>query len=267
MSKYTTELRYICESLSGLTSSVGWDNVDTVIENSRPKIFSFNYPLFDSAYKSVIETKILRHYYTREIGLETYGLWKLKLETKLNEIMPYYNQLYKSELIQFNPLYDTDLTREHNTNKNDTDNTKMSSQSEGRSANTGTVSDDSESTQSFSEDRKSINKFSETPQGGISNLEDGTYLTNATINEDTSGNLSDAKTSNLHTHDTQINATNDTETTSDRTYKSTEDYLEHVSGKQSGVSYSKLLNEYRDTFLNIDMEIIDACADLFMNIW
>ena len=50
------------------------------------------------------------HYYTREIGFETVGLWKLKLQTKLNEIMPYYNKLYETELLKYNPLYDVDMT-------------------------------------------------------------------------------------------------------------------------------------------------------------
>ena len=84
MSKYTTQVRFICESVSGHTDSVGFDDVDSVIEDAIPHIFDFDFPIFDENYREVIETKILRHYYTREIGLETYGLWKLKLHTKLN---------------------------------------------------------------------------------------------------------------------------------------------------------------------------------------
>lgn len=113
MSKYTTEVRYICEQESGLKGSVGYNTVDKVISDSIPGIFDFDFPIFDENYREVICTKILRHYYTREIGFETVGLWKLKLQTKLCEIMPYYNQLYESELIKFNPLYDTDLNTTH----------------------------------------------------------------------------------------------------------------------------------------------------------
>lgn len=109
MSKYTTEVRFICEEQSGLMKSVGYADVGEVIEKARPRIFDFPYPIFDQNYKPVLETKILMHYYTREISEETYGLWKLRLRSKLNEIMPYYNQLYSSELIKFNPLWDTDL--------------------------------------------------------------------------------------------------------------------------------------------------------------
>ena len=109
MSKYTTEIRFICEEQSGLHESKGYFDVGEIIEKARPKIFDFHYPIFSEDYKPVLENKILMHYYTREISEETYGLWKLRLRAKMNEIMPYYNQLYNSELIKFNPLWDTDL--------------------------------------------------------------------------------------------------------------------------------------------------------------
>ena len=125
MANYTTQVRTICEVNAGYDESVGFGDVATVIEKSREKIFNFSYPIFDESYKSVLETKILKHYYTREIGLETVGLWKLKLDTKLNEIMPYYNQLYKSELLEFNPLYDVDLERTHNLKNDNNKNRKL----------------------------------------------------------------------------------------------------------------------------------------------
>ena len=106
MSKYTTQVRFICENYAGLTESVGYGKVDEIIASARKKVFDFPYPIFDETYRNVLETKILKHFYTREIGAETVGLWKLWLNTKMNEIMPYYNKLYKSELLDFNPLYD-----------------------------------------------------------------------------------------------------------------------------------------------------------------
>lgn len=113
MSDYTTQIRFICESKSGLTDSVGFSGIMEAIENSVDDIFNFEWPIFDEAYRVPLEIKILRHFYTREIGEETFGLWQLRLCDRLNVIMPYYNQLYKSELIKFNPMYDVDLTTEH----------------------------------------------------------------------------------------------------------------------------------------------------------
>ena len=30
---------------------------------------------------------------------------------------------------------------------------------------------------------------------------------------------------------------------------------------------AKLLKEFRDTFLNIDMDVINSLSDLFLNLW
>ena len=46
-----------------------------------------------------------------------------------------------------------------------------------------------------------------------------------------------------------------------------EDYIESISGKQGSASYSKLLTEFRNTFLNIDMMVIEELSDLFMYLW
>lgn len=122
MSKYTTELRFVCEEYAGLDESVGYNNVEQVIDESRSKIFDFNYPIFDTNYKPTLETKIIQHYYTREISEETVGLWKLRLKAKMNEIMPYYNKLYESELLEYNPLYTHDIKIEgesHGLNERD----------------------------------------------------------------------------------------------------------------------------------------------------
>ena len=123
MSKYTTEVRYICETYAGLTESEGYDSIDEIVEKAVPKIFrSADIPMFageTEAHRALLLKKILLHYYTREIGYETVGLWKLKLNQKLVEIMPYYNQLYESELLQFDPLKNVDVTKTHAGEYND----------------------------------------------------------------------------------------------------------------------------------------------------
>lgn len=105
MSNYTTQLRNICESFAGdVTASSPARKVDAVLDASHSKIFDFEYPIFDETYKEHLEKKILRHFYFREIGCETYGQWQVQLDAKMNEIMPYYNQLYASENLVIDPL-------------------------------------------------------------------------------------------------------------------------------------------------------------------
>lgn len=109
MSNYTTELRFICESYAGRKNSAPQSDIDGIIDLARPDIFNFDYPIFDENYKPELEHKIISHYYTEEIGAETVGLWKHQLKNKMREIMPFYNQMYMSEKIKFDPLINTML--------------------------------------------------------------------------------------------------------------------------------------------------------------
>ena len=104
MAKYTTEVRHICESFAGLDHSVGYNSIQSVLDDSWDKVFSFDFPIFDENYREPLCKKILKHFYTREICEETVGLWQLRLDDRMNEIMPYFNQLYESELISIEPL-------------------------------------------------------------------------------------------------------------------------------------------------------------------
>lgn len=108
MSHYTTQLRYIIEDYTqGFTGSLS-----NRIQAAAPLIFDFPYPIWKEDYRLTLETKILRHYFNKEIGLETEGLWKFYLETRMNEIMPYYNKLYETVEKQYNWLWDTDLNED-----------------------------------------------------------------------------------------------------------------------------------------------------------
>src|SRR5690606_40563614 len=61
----------------------------------------------------VFETYFIIHFYMREIGFETEGLFKFYLETWLLVHMPYYNQLFKSELIEYDPLSNSQVIVAH----------------------------------------------------------------------------------------------------------------------------------------------------------
>ena len=239
MSNYTTEVRYICEAKAGLTESKGQNDVNSIIAASLSSIFNFDFPIFDEAYRSVLETKILKHYYTREIAFESVGLWQLKLDTRLNEIMPYYNQLYNSELLEFNPFHDVDYTFTHEGERNDTGHSTDDYDSSVSSTGTGSSN--------------AWDKFSDTPQGAVTGIQNDTYLTNAR-NATNSNSYSDSKTqSDDRTNDTRFN--------------SLDEYVNTMVGKMGTTSYSELLNKFRDTFLNIDMMVIEELRDLFFNLY
>lgn len=251
MSKYTTQLRYICETLAGYTESKGLSNVDEIIAAARPQLFNFTYPITDTAYKPVLENKIIKHYYMREIGLETVGLFRFYLNEKMNLIMPYYDELYKSAALEFNPFHDVNYTITHEGEKaEDTDKTVTGSGTES-GTNTGTVQD------SGTGDSWQYN--SDTPQGGLSGLTNNNYLSEATHRTATDGNTN---TRNLEDSRTRSDTTRDV-----GSLESTDSYINTISGKMGTVSYSDLLLSYRKTLLNIDALIISDLSDLFMNIY
>ena len=114
MSNYTMELRHICEHYAGLTpEEIMFTSPDEIISAARTHVFDFEYPLYDADHKEELESKIISHYYLREIGAETPGMFKLFLSRTMREIMPYFNQLYYSADLEYNPLHDVDLTRTH----------------------------------------------------------------------------------------------------------------------------------------------------------
>ena len=245
--KYTTEVRFICESKSGLSESKGFGSVDEVLNGSWNKIFTSKVSFFDEEYRGVLCKKILKHYYLREIGCETVGIWLLWMNTKLEEIMPYYNKLYESELIKFNPMYDVDWNRKGNKTGNESGSGSRSTS--GNNSGTNTQSGTSSNT------RKDL--YSDTPQGALTGVESETYLTNARKVSDSGETGVNGSTSGSY---------EDSESSSNKV-DTTEDYVESVTGKQGGSSYSKLLNEFRETFLNIDMQVIEEFDEMFMGLW
>lgn len=311
MSKYTTEVRFICESKSGLENSSGADNVDEVIAGAWNKIFTSKAPFFDESYRSVLCQKILKHYYLREICCETVGIWKLWMNERLETIMPYYNQLYESELIKFEPLNDVNLTRKHDRTvdgteerngetsdtangtreitNNGTKNTTNNGTREVTGTNDTKETGTSDTTTSAESNETKRDLYSDTPQGAITGLENENYLTNArkiTDNVTNSGSEDTGTTRNIDNDYTENDTTNNTENTTTNntenmttngtktgtnkvtgTSNTTEDYLETLIGKQGSGTYSKMLMEFRDTFLNIDMMVIDEFKDLFFGLW
>lgn len=162
MSKYTTEVRYICESAAGYKEPQGLTNVDLVLSKSWDKVITTKAELFDELYRETLYTKILKHYYTREIAAETVGLWQLWINTRLEEILPYYNKMYESALIEYDPLSDVNYIRR----------------------SSGKTTDQTSSHGKGTNKAESWNLYSDTPQGGLSGVDSNTYLTNAQKNTD-----------------------------------------------------------------------------------
>ena len=132
-----------------------------------------SYPIFDEGYRKGLNNKIIRHYWFREIGFETAALFRDRLAMTMAEIMPYYNQLYKSQLMTVDPMVTHRLIRELGRTENNTGSSNVSA------------------------DGKTV--YSDTPQGllSIGDVEDELYASNASIaNSNTDSSASENRSAN-----------------------------------------------------------------------
>ena len=183
MAKYTTEVRHICENYANLTESKGYNSIASILDDSWDKVFDFDFPIFDENYREPLCKKILKHFYTKEIGEETVGLWKLRLDDRMNEIMPYYNKLYESELITIAPLVNYRVNTNGNSSKTGSDGVAETGQNNetntlhGTSVRTGGYTDTHDGTDTLEKkgkeadtktgniDRQKLGKISEEKTG------------------------------------------------------------------------------------------------------
>lgn len=207
MSKYTTTIKNLVEN--------GFD------------LGLKDYPIFDDSYREHLNDMIIKHYYISEIGFETAELFKMQLNNRMQEIMPYYNSLYKlqKDLLDSGIDMNVNLTEsyEHNVN---TDGTSTSS------SNSNT-------------DNKNVSQ--NTPQGNLtqSNINNFSYADNISFAGANSNVNDNSKT----------------------TGKTVEDYIKKIQGNNGNKYAYEILIGVKNNLLAIDVEVINQLEDLFMGIF
>ena len=109
MARFTMYVRDVCDMLNYRNQGKVYHDYEENIKNAIPYIFK-EFPLFDENHREELCTKILKHYYMREIGMETYEAWVLKLDERMNLIMPRYNEEYKTLSLDYDILQDVNVT-------------------------------------------------------------------------------------------------------------------------------------------------------------
>lgn len=251
------QLRTYIEALSQYQDNL---SIKDRIEIGRPKLFDFEYPIFDEQYRKTFETHFIRNFYMREIGFETEALFKFQLENWLNLHMPYFNKLFESELLKFDPLINSEMTNEstRNTDKDGNINTESNNDSTSVTSQNvnGTKADDS-----FSRHLES-----DTPDNRLAiTTQDGSGIIQYASSIDESKNKSNSNTTNKLDGKTTDNSVNNANTKTDIT--ETENYIQTRTGKIGAVSYSKLLMEYRDSLIRVEKQIFDEMQQLFMLVY
>jgi hypothetical protein len=253
---YTITLKEIVDlyALDGAT------NLRDKIELARTKIFDFDYPFYDETKRADFETDFIRNFFMREIGFETEELWKFQLENYLRINMGYWNKMFTSELIQFDPLNNTKTDSTHNTTNDQT----MNGSSETKGNSNGTSSQSTNG--SLVENDFQRHLESDTPDTRLSitaNDGQGVIEYANRIDEDTNNN---SKTSSGAASGS-TSESSDATSTANQTTNETESAITHKEGKIGVQSFSKMLQEYRETFLRIEKEIFKEMNQLFMLVY
>lgn len=235
MSKFTTQLRWIVEQEQEKVPASGSVRYT---QATYKKLGLNEYPIFDESYRKTLNDKIIDHFYFREIGFETAAQFSWYMRRTLNEIMPYYNELYLALMKIDDPLTNISRNWEESWDTHDEQD--------------GTITD--KRTGGTKVDSNDRNVYQDTPMSLLDNKSSPTvegldYATNVTYDDATS--QSDRNEQDKRTFDTD----------------------NHDSGwkvhKETGrtKSPSELMKEYIDMFVNIDMRIIKDLETLFMGVW
>ena len=210
LSKYTLELRFI------------------------DPLFDFDYNFYDNEFKCEFEKKFKDRFYFHEIGFETVGRFKHALKSRLNMKMPYYSQLYESEMkakkIDF--LLNKDLKETFLREVN----------------NEGERTESNNSTSTASSQNSNLTKMSMIGDG----------VSKATLDDKS---LTGVSGDNATGTSTGSNTGSSQGTNRDKQLEKTE----LISQGNIGVTSSaELLEKWRSVMINLDEMIIEDCRSLFM---
>lgn len=252
MSVYTTQIRWILES--GATLSLD------------------AYPIFQDAYREVLNQKIIDHFYFREIGFETVALFNNRLAARMNEVMPYFNKLYETQLLSIDPLITKKYTETFTRNATDKRETggieHRKDENGGESKVSGSRSNNEIATEQTIASTKAVG--SDTPQGLLraASLDDDVWASSATRGENSEKTNSTHTASESTTTDTESSgkASSDIERTGTDDLTKWEEFTRSIEGFD-GTSQAELILKFRETLINVDQLIFNALEDLFMQLW
>lgn len=172
--------------------------VPQLSENGRSTIFNFDYPLSSKVNKEKFECMILNHFLQRRIGFETVTAFRIQLDVKLNEIMPFYNKMFDAlenwDIFDGETMERTGKDDRKTENKNNTKNN---------------LTNHSTTATNDTSDRRN----SELPQSRLEDVRNGSYVTNYsydTNNNNSEDNSTSEGTSEATNNGTDVNEYNET---------------------------------------------------------
>ena len=259
MGVYTKTLRELSTNKTFKQEDVDSVNVELFSE--------YTYPIFDEAYRNVLQEKFIRHYYLYEINQPDVDQFKFQLNSYLRDVMDYYNKQYIA-LASLEPYksaeWKKNLTRILDQNENSNSNKKGSLEQtvnrdgdvtvKNDATNTlnklGDVTDTSESNVEASRTNNDTDKMTGT-QKNESTQENHSANTGTVTNEGTNEThtANSGGTDNTLTRSGAINKTFGPRTSTDYVYpisSQLSDNYGNAAKKDSGGTDTETYNAYQE---------------------
>ena len=232
MASYTIELRRLCDIY-------GRDEVESWFKNYNLEDYLTPTQIeqitkYNVWSKDRLASKIVDHYYMREIGYETPALFKHFANVYMKEIMERELPKIYSNFFDYDPLSSVDYIEEYTRKINNSSSSNGKSNSSSNSNSSG------------------LNVSSDTPQGQISkeNILNGNYA------------------SNTNAYETETSINDETTTQNSGNAETLETYTHTMKGDNGVIVTNQyLIREYREIIVAVDEEIILELNKLFMGIY
>lgn len=217
--------------------------LDELLSDPDFDLFDFDYGFYEPELKCQFEWKFIEHYRFREIGFESVARFKQFLMRRLNEGNVMWRQIYLTELA----VKELNIQFMLNKDLHETFVREVVGEGEG-SANSKTTTDSN----AHAENKTDSEHWE-------SSLANG----NATV-DDPTGVSKDTNKGQVNSND---KSTGVGETTSKTLSKNLEKTDLLSQGNIGITSSGALLTDWRSILINLDLDIIDSLADLFMGVY
>lgn len=229
MAKYSITLQELCTDYYSREEIENWFKNYDISHYLTPEQIN-QIQKFDVWNKNRLASKIVDHYYTREIGFETPELFKHYAKVFMQEIMESKFQKIYTLFLEYDPLSSVDYVEEYTREIEGSSNAQGNSTSNSNSSGLGINND--------------------TPQTNITkqDLNTGAYASNVNQTE---------------------NSINDNTLTNSSGSSNTIERYTHSMKGDNGVIVTNeyLIREYRENIIAVDKEIIDELNPLFMGLY
>lgn len=207
--------------------------IKQLVEN-KVNIFNFDYPAHSKEYKERFEEQFIQNFYFEEIGYETVGMFIFKLKVKLNLIMPNFNKILETQLMEQRILDNYDVTETFDKSSKNLINSSL----------------DSENVNNINTNGESKNLYSDTPKTKI-DINSVDYVKSITKDITKNDNKS-------------IGTTNTTNVT---TGDDSEKWIRTMTGNIGVQTDADAIMKFWQSLRNVEQEIFEECSSLFMEVY